>query len=567
MKMNFKYAMMAFAALSMGMASCSDNPVEGGGDTELETGAPTLATIRMVDVTEKDQTRAYGDFPALPGERKIERAKVYVFNSTKILVNEVDLQYGTIAETGEPGWVATFEASAGKHYFVATANAPTVNIERGRSMDHLYDVLEDIQRDRFYTHYANLEGDSLFFMTTPVVVSNIVNGDHLKRMKYAEATLVGATEEEIKTNTAPVGNHISVPVGRAMAKINLTIEPSVEGTKKVEYKWVINGSDTIGKVLMKNAGLDEVKIGNDPAGTYPVYKVANNPHKMYHFPYFGGVQLFQTPLHFTYPAHTSFAVNYWPALHDETGFFTFETALTPKTDLKQVNPKAPSVKRPGELLGSTSNPATPEAFYAMENSNDEPTWSNATILQVKAQFVPYEPLYVTGIDTSDPQDASKYTTGTYTAGGVFFRAWDPNSKTYWKYFFADKSHADAVAASFENTDPAKGPLTEAGSVQEYKTGLCYYMIPVRDLTQQPSGDVKSVPQRHDVIRNHFYDIEITNFTDCGYYTPGGGNEGPGKDTEPKDPLYPDPYFCQVSINIVPWTHVLINEDNVGIGYK
>ncbi|WP_163214059.1 Mfa1 family fimbria major subunit [Bacteroides sp. 519] len=575
MKMNFKYAMMAFAALSMGMASCSDKD-DNGPEVPVDEGTAFI-NFRIVDSSDDNKTRAYAEYPALPGERRIERAKVYMFNAAKVLT-----RVETLTEDVNGVWGSIFEATPGTHYFIATANEPIVspalNVPLGTGMDYLAMKISDVTEQMFYQEIAVLKDatkatptglatDSLFFMTTPVNVENNLNNGNYKTMDYTIGVLEACTMEEI-LDPANKKNVIKVPVGRAMAKTTLTIEA---GDREVI------ASDATKTHLGK---LDNL-----------VYKVANNTYMMYMFPYFGTTQLFQTPLYDQYKVGSS-SVGYWPRLHDPNFFADVDPLVAVVNEHgRSIEPRT---TRPESSTGETAN-----GFYIMENSNLEPTWSNSTILQLRANFVPSKALYINAIGgkpaTPDPMlnsagDLTYTNSKDYTAATTFYRVWDNYQRAYLPYFFENEADAKAVAElvrwedrdsngtllkagyTYETTGanayPHLNTLPEAyhggpvGIPQKFTDGLCYYMIPIRDKARGTH------PAWHDVVRNHFYDIKIASFDNCGYPAPGGGGpKGPGDETEPKDPLYPDPYFCQVSIVVKNWTHVHIDEENIGIGYK
>ncbi|WP_163214466.1 Mfa1 family fimbria major subunit [Bacteroides sp. 519] len=568
MKMNFKYAMMAFATISMmGLASCSDDP---NVDTVVpdEEGLPTLMKITLVDSSDRSATRAYSDYPAMDEEKHINNAIVYMFNSTRSFVKAIDLELGkvTVVENNTPVqkdvWTATFEASSGLHYFIATANAPALEVKKGTGLDNLAMRIDDIK-----TQFGALTNLGVkdntgaftinpnFFMTTTVNVENVISSENYKQMNYVPATLVASTKEEIENAIVPSKNLIQIPIGRAMSKVNLSIPNSVKvGTPYTKVTQEVK-SDKYGVI-------GEVDILNSK------YYVANNPTKMYHFPYFGTTQMFQTPLFDQFPIGTT-AVGYWPKLHLEA-----EAGKTVHDAFDAEATKTPAFEATTDKADISAT-----AFYAVENSNLENTWSNTTILQLKTVFTPadiqveVEPgvkhhIIVSGVtaewkSTTDGKGVTTWATNVTAAthGALtdnnFYRVWDPNLKAFWPYFFADKASAQALAAKIG--DPATGTTyPEADLLVEYNKGICYYMIPIRDKS-------RGVPECHDATRNHFYDIQIGAFTDCGYNKPGGG-DGPGDETDPTDPLYPNDYFVKVYIQVMDWTHVKTTEDT-GIGYK
>jgi len=461
MKMNLKYVLLA-CGLVMGLASCSNE--EQGEVTPVE-GEKTYAQIGLAYETKN--TRGYTTEDAVGNEAKITDGKIYVFNSNKVLEKVVDYKEGTQCR---------FETTTGKHYFLAMANAPAeALIPIGTHMENMAKYLQDINKAKFETYTTgNTKG---FFMTSGV---DMVTGGYAK-IEYVDLNIVKATEKQIIDDGLlenPQLNYIPIPVGRAMAKVQvrLTLEAGeLNNTTEGDAK-------------------GEVKIENLE------YLITNNPDRMYSFPYFGGIglNLFQTPSFDIYDENSA-PSTYWPALHTIT-----------KDDY--VKP---------------ADKTKPAAFYAMENSNLYPSYSDATILSVKAIFTPSHTY-------NDKDDLSTPTTVTPGSKIDFWRVLDKGSKKYLDKFCGSEEVAEAVAK-------AKG-LTEYTLVK-YEKGLCYYIIPLYD-------NQKKAPECYDVVRNHYYDVNINEIMACGYNTPGGDEF-----TEPKDPLDPKDVWMHAAITVKSWVKV------------
>jgi len=328
----------------------------------------------------------------------------------------------------------------------------------------------------------------------------------------------------------PAENQVIIPIGRAMGKVTVTI-PGGEMTA------VDKSNVTLGKI--NNA----------------VYSVANNPVSMYHFPYFGTLQRFQTP-HFNFYDETTVPDSYWPALHaDDFGDFTAYGEYGSAAGQRYTAYGYKSVMTTN--LNVSPQQLTPSAFYVMENTNLHPTYGNTTMAQVKATFVP-----------SEWED-----TGLEAGSNTFYRIWHtdlPTGPAFVKKaktgFWGTQAAADAYVTTLNDaaTAAAGAPVTVAYA-KEYTDGVCYYMIPLRNTyfsDQQTNND----PIVYSIMRNHYYDVTVTKVTDCGYTKPGGKDPepGPGDETDPEDPLDPNAVpMIEVSIQVKPWIWVKQGEE-IGI---
>lgn len=80
MKVNFKYAIMAVAALTLGLTSCSNNDEVTGGETDNGTETYMKVSINFPS-TNAPQTRATGDNNATDDEATVKEVDVYIYTS------------------------------------------------------------------------------------------------------------------------------------------------------------------------------------------------------------------------------------------------------------------------------------------------------------------------------------------------------------------------------------------------------------------------------------------------------------------------------------------------------
>lgn len=376
---------------------------------------------------------------------------------------------------------AIFETTVGNHYFVATANEPAgITVPLGTGLYEMVTILNGIDKNKFDTYTT----DGEFFMTSGV------DANTYRDIETASRNIIASDEAN-----APTNNPVIVKIGRAMAKLSFTCDLNA-----VNYKPSV---DEVGGTI------SNVK-----------YCVTNNTTAMYYMPHFIN-QLFVTPFYQAY--NNVFAPSdYWPALH------------------------ANQTSDPHPYQNATGNGEDKmvTASYMMENSNEFPTYGNATIVSVEAKFTP-KAIEDGGtlINNGTFYRIKNIDNNTYV--GKTINAGTPNEKVV-PLFFSSEDQADTYAV-----DPLKGNFTAKDvdySVDTYVQGLCYYIIPVRDRS-------KTSAACYDVIRNHYFDMAIQNVTGCGYPVPGGDDE-----TDPKDPLDPQPYFVDVTIEVLPWVKINQAED-------
>ncbi|NDV58335.1 Mfa1 family fimbria major subunit [Bacteroides sp. 519] len=492
MKMNFKYAMMA-AAISLGFASCSDN--EGNVNLPEEVGEETYVQFDLLQ--DNSSTRAlYPEAPAEDVETTINSAAVFMLNSNKVITKVFTFEpYEADGTTKKQN---IYKATTGTYYFIAVANVPSAATFAltdliGKHLDNLNQVINGINASSFgefvdqaSVNKAGKKGN--FFMTSGVEMD--LNQDY-KQIEYTTKELKLATYDQIVADgklSNPKLNYVTIRIGRGVAKVDTSVGLQDDGTLL----------HVDAKGLIKPESIE--------------YVVTNNPNAMHFFPNFGGANLFQSPYHTAYPVDETQPTNYWPDLHDAT-------ALTYKT---------PFTKKGGSIISAKGG----EYSYAVENTNAEPTYGNATIVSVKAQFNP-DKVVLSGATTESDNAAA---VGTYD----FYRI--RNNKLREDYydnrFFLDANDADDVAKN------ELGLLDGEYVIEEYKNCYCYYIIPLYD-------ELKEITERYDIVRNHYYELTINKVLACGYSSPGGDI-----DTEEPDPLDPkkDTYL-HVNLVVKDWTRV------------
>ena len=578
MKMNFKYlSMFACAALIAGFTSCSDNNENEGTDPDV-TAEETTMTISLKSMGAQAGTRAISEYPATNEESIIYNAKVYVFNSNKVLQQIVDMEVDPAKLSADKTTTEAkkeFKTNVGNKYFLAVANltpSSTTNVPLGTSLDNLVQIIENLNQAKFTSFIdpgdatataidINQMGSTKktgFLMTSGV---NLVEGSPTwyKAIDYVEREIVTPDDPRF-----PANNSVSIYIGRAMAKTSVSMEKSIvnAATKTVN----VYQKKTNGKLVGSIGDLQFV--------------LTNNPVKMYYFPFFGTLQRFQTPEWQFYDG-TAVPQMYWPALHDQ--------ALADPTPGGAAATKFGTLGGPNEgfdykpvLLGEKGTQANllKSTFYAVENTNNYPTYGNTTIAQIRAKFTP---------DNDAKADA-----GTWAADGTYYRVWwqidavtgdgewisIPNVTDGSGNITVNNEHknfwtSEAEILKFFSVDDGTGtmrPRTVQELVDdlgyqiiEFKGGICYYMIPLRNtyLQSDPSQQKGNENIVYSVVRNHYYDITVTGITDSGYPAPGGG-PGPGEETEPEDPLDPEEsQYIQVRIEVKPWVWVKQSEE-IGI---
>lgn len=351
--------------------------------------------------------------------------------------------------------------------------------------------------------YETTAGMHYFLAAANTPVVTIDKGTHLDEVKSILNSInTGVFDEYINKTTPNKGFFMTSGVFMENDNYSRIEYASLDVQEAVTEADVVADFDTqkvnfvqlnIGRAMAKvdaklTLGGDDLVPHDQAAGELRdvKYVVTNNPTAMYFMPYFGGKNLFQTPYFDLYDT-TKEPENYWPALHSDAA------------DLPYV------------AAGADNTRAT---MYALENSNKVATYGNSTIVSVQGTFVPKE------ID------------GTAHDGTV---------TDFWRNLNEDGTYAP----EFYSTEAlAKtGDLTTKATQIEYKDGLCYYIIPL-------GNDKKTNPECYDVVRNHYYLVNIHEVFECGYSKPGGDGY-----TEPKEELDPEDVYMHASINVLGWYEV------------
>lgn len=496
--MNFKYVMVACAALTMGFASCSDNDDNGIGTNEPVESEKAFAQVRLK--FEEVRTRAdHASFPSTSFEDTIHNAKIYVFNSNKVLQQIVPYEFQKDLDDNDQ---CRFETTLGLHYFLAVANAPEVVIPIGTHIDAMDQYIEDLSETRFNS-YLDPDGTKKtgFFLSSGVDTKDM----KYSKIEYYIKTIVAATEKDIIEDVTDNKNFIEIIIGRAMARVEAFVDLD-------NNDQLVHGKDVKGKVL--------------PASI--TYGLANNPDAMHYFPYFGGAEKFQSPYHYLFNG-TNLPDNYWPALHDTIEFKkgSASTRYRAMTHLKGGT----------EKYDASGNSVDYNPFYAVENSNETPTYGNATLLSISTLFIPDS---ITSVAAASPFAVTTVVNPDLTTVKTFYRVKNKNfsgKEKYTSMFFSTVEDATRYGKNVLTLDEADF------EVIEYKDGYSYYILPLED-------DLKGSPVCYDVVRNHYFEVKVKSILACGYNTPQGD-----EDTEKRDPLDPTAPMMHAVITVKDWVKV------------
>jgi len=253
--MNLKCVAIACAVLMAGFTSCSnDSDTDNSGI--VPNGNSTVAKITLMQ--KSNATRDADAKPgATPEESEIKTATLYVFNSEKKLVKQVNFPKGADTQT--------VELTTGTHYFYALVNSPKVPAIAANTP--LEAATVQAVNEMNLASLEEINGTEFGFLMSSL-------GEPVR------IDLVEAVESQAGTK-----NPVVLPVGRAMAKVNAKFEIADPETDQP-----ITGA------------LSQVQ-----------YQGANNPKAMYQLPNYVGGQL-QTP----YFKDASVVTNkYFPKLVDD----------------------------------------------------------------------------------------------------------------------------------------------------------------------------------------------------------------------------------------------------------
>lgn len=210
----FKLFAVALAALTMFSCQKQEEP----GASDVEAGIPTTATI-FLNQTSTPATRATTLEAATADEQAIKSATIYIFNATNVL--EKTVPFGTDDLTSKK---KVINITAGKKLVYATVNIP------GAQLTDIKD--NETSRTAFEQKVLNIVNIAdATNATTGFWMTNNDNG--------AAVTL----NPGIATPT-PGNNTVTVNVGRATAKVSVTLIPNVP---------VIGGAFTLSDFRVKDS--------------------------------------------------------------------------------------------------------------------------------------------------------------------------------------------------------------------------------------------------------------------------------------------------------------------------
>ncbi|MEL5894647.1 Mfa1 family fimbria major subunit [Bacteroides sp. GD17] len=194
MKVNFKYAIMAVAALTLGLTSCSnDNDVTGG---ETDNGTKTYMKVSInFPSTNDPQTRATGDNNATDDEVLIKHVDVYIYTASGAYLsrNRLDASAFKTASVSQDG--TTYEAqtkiptTTGFKSILVGINLPD-GIATGLENKTLSEVLTTPQT-LTRTQLTNLTNGIPMFSTA------VVNGDFVADETDSRNTIIATVQRMV----------------------------------------------------------------------------------------------------------------------------------------------------------------------------------------------------------------------------------------------------------------------------------------------------------------------------------------------------------------------------------
>ena len=394
---------------------------------------------------------------------------------------------GTLSFTDQASALAgeTFETTDGTHYFYLVINKPSsfpASIPVGTVMADFEKLLINI------TDLADITTANSFYMTNVATPGADV------------------LAEWDGTGSAPASNTIEISVGRGMAKVNVEFPSSA--TQPV------------------SGVLSDVS-----------YAVFNNPNQMFVMPV-----IRKAPLDFIGSLETPFFEDNSVVADpiDASDYFPYMDETAVKADLASIT------LNPTVVDTDSKAAATAKAVYAIENSNRNPRFGNATFVLLQGTFKPS-----TVYDATDAVDAGYAKSDdfwllTYSVGtdkyNVFYSA-DPAA-------IADDAIESRVTTLLAGADPGDiaAAVTAAQATKEvlaYGDGECFYGVWLAD---QSIGTDKAV-DRFTVKRNNYYYIYINDVSGVGSNEPGGVIPDPEKPIVTKVNI-------SVKIDILNWTPIL-----------
>ena len=442
-----KIFILGLAAISiLTFASCeTEAPTEKPQNDAVIEGIPTTATIKLANSPSTMATEA-----GTAGESKISEATLFVFNNADVLESIVKFEAADLNAKK-----VTFETTTGAKRLFACIN---MNAEVGgmqfKTVTTAANPGEITTLDQFkkkqqsMTNLAEITADNNFWMT------------NLEKQP-----------SQVTVTSAAASNEFSVNVGRACAKVSLQVGAGVSGS---------------------GGALSDI-----------VYKVKQNPNKMYLMPVYNGNN------------------------------YTGDQLLTPYYETANAGTYF-------DGANITLDPATtPKSTYMTENSNQTILPKKATYLEVSGIWTP---------DLAHTRDADGKPVQTPLAKGTKF--W--RIAQYDKIATAnDKKLIGYKDAFCYNAMPKAALVGTNQAAVEYPAGKCYYAIYVQD---KNAGTDKQLPLRYTIKRNSFFKVVISSISGPGSSSEEGVIPDPDKPVE-------QTINMSVTISVAEWT---IADLNAGI---
>jgi hypothetical protein len=547
MKKMFKLLMCA-AIIAAGFTACSEevtpiddptNPDNTGG--VVSQGEETTATFAFKFNGTAPATRGLDNAPATeaPG---VDNFRVLLFNAAS-----GDMELDTIKKMVGNDTLMTAKVMSGPKLVFVIAN------------DSLSNANQSLMG---LPTRGNISNASLFTSTTPSSLHTFTVGSngpadmaglrtlYGTRLVYASTTkpteyyitlAPGITESQSKDPTHAT-NYIGVTLDRAMAKVAITTTatttiPMQAGITPTPPTTIIT-KDTAGSI---NPSSIQYRIWGANAKTYPFQKWESN--------------VLKTP-------------EYIP-----------NQAKDPNVAINYVSDLGKGVGATNDMIAIAnrgSGPAATDYYYIPENNPSSKKIGNITIAAVEAVFIPLQRFHIVNVKYNEalreftPVNATAnmdIPTGVGLKTGDFYLlnldgvpglrqntvAGGDSAKWIAKkivYHLANSATAELSKLSDYDTyvtDPEVGNVADLSTTVAtdpftyYRGGKCYYRMKIGD---QASAGAEIVAR---IMRNHYYDADITAFGRLG-------ENSPNKLVEPNDEDDQAETFLSVDIIIRDWTH-------------
>lgn len=311
MKMNFKYvSMMACAALMAGFTSCSndDDAIDNGIVPNGESAKVIISLTQAAQGTRATET-------ATDEEKAIKNATLYVFGAGKKLVAEEVLNNAT----GEN----TLTIETGTNYFYVAVNKN-----------------DDVVSTDFVVGTTTMEQVAKTVLTLASI------DDLTDASKGFFMTNVGKPLEKIiKPSTTGAENKITIPVGRAVAKVAINLA-------------------------------DDADQPEDGTLALDSYQMGGNQKSMYLFPVFSGTDLLTPSYDLTYDENTAdkyFALGGKVNAGDPTYVVENATKERPAIQGKSTHALIKGIYTPATWLdanGGATTPSSDGTFYRVYDTKN-----------------------------------------------------------------------------------------------------------------------------------------------------------------------------------------------------